>query len=235
MIFEIDLFSFQELLTIYYDVESSLGSGRDTRERIVETTKSPHKSDHSPARKGRTLAKTVPSFVSNISDNKITNDKWRPTEAEFDKISGERGKIDFMNLQVYLVMNDRDVPDKEIRQWIAIHDEKGKGYLNLQDFLRAKTLPGVESMLVPDTAVEGNSGSNNNKRVMSRTSGGRLQERDKLRVLKQAFDLYDYDGDGFISRVDLKNTFEAQGKPKSDQEISEWMSRSDSHRMRSQC
>ena len=98
-----------------------------------------------------------------------------------------------------------------------------------KDFLRAKTLPGVENMLVPDTAVEGNSGSNNNKRVMSRTSGGRLQERDKLRVLKQAFDLYDYDGDGFISRVDLKNTFEAQGKPKSDQEISEWMSRSDSH------
>lgn len=66
-------------------------------------------------------------------------------------------------------------------------------------------------------------------RSISRTTGGRFQEKDKLRVLKQAFDMYDHDGDGFISRVDLKNTFEAQGRPKSDEEIRECMKRSDSH------
>ena len=128
------------------------------------------------------------------------------------------------------MVNDINVPDRELREWISIHDVKGKGYVNLQDYLAAKFLPGMDRILPATGKVAEKSGTKTSDRaIMSKTSSGRLQERDKLHILKQAFDMYDRDGDGFISRIDLKNTFDAQGKPKSDQEITEWMKRSDSH------
>ena len=45
----------------------------------------------------------------------------------------------------------------------------------------------------------------------------------------RAFNQYDKDRDGFITKQDLRATFEAQGKTFSEKELVEWVQTRDSH------
>lgn len=50
-----------------------------------------------------------------------------------------------------------------------------------------------------------------------------------LFLSNRAFDRYDRDQDGFITKQDLRLTFESQGKTVSDKELVEWVRKRDSH------
>jgi Ca2+-binding EF-hand superfamily protein len=215
-------FSFQEVLTIYRDISSgssaeisrvSGGTSESFVKREPESLRLPERlrnTDHMET-------KYLSSSITTPSGGGKSTSNWHPTEKEFRTldIRGE-GKLNYLSLKSSLEIRGDSYPDDEIRQWIRSNDRGNKGYIDLNDFMAAKSFVGVTSQ--PPKS----SGLNLSK------SHGHLRERDKEAVLRRAFDRYDVDRDGLISVQDLRAAFQAQGKPLGDRELFDWVKKRDS-------
>lgn len=161
---------------------------------------------------------------------------WRATVEEFKRLDIlAEGKLTFLTLKSALEVRDQHVEDGEIRRWLKENDSGDKGYVNLDDFLRATVFfgPGQGPLSGPW------SGDGRSRRIesafdeSSTSYGARIQsqrqrEKERIELLKRAFSRYDVDGDGFISVNDLRKAFTASGQERSEDELSYWVRKRDS-------
>lgn len=185
--------SFQELLTVYSDVASGersaspIGqphggaSGATSGGRIVPERHS-LKSDQSERSEAssdlprqRTRGSDVPiKKHATLPSNMGRPTAWAPIEREFRDLDiMNDGRLTYMSMKSSLEIRDEHVADDSIRQWIRSNDRGSKGFVDLQDFMRATSFVGSNSsMLLTD-------------RTQPVRQNSKFQEKDKIKVLKR--------------------------------------------------
>lgn len=134
---------------------------------------------------------------------------------EFNRldITGE-GKLSYLTLKSALELREIPIEDSAIRRWIKDHDRGSKGFVDFADYQEiysfASTFEERGSPFKADIS----------------TSINKI-ERDRLVLLKRAFDRYDIDGNGYISLSDLEIAFQEQSRPFTRSDLVTWIRKRD--------
>lgn len=124
------------------------------------------------------------------------------------------GRLTLLNLQSALQLREVKVSDHIVREWFRQHDRGAKGYITFDDYIaiyEAETVAanGVDTLLHSD--------------------------KERLYLLRKAFNKYDVDCDGFISTEDLRIAFTAQGKSFIPADLHNWVQNRDLSNIGSVC
>lgn len=129
-------------------------------------------------------------------------------------------RLTFLNLKSALELREVRETDQTVRNWFREHDRGSKGYIDYYDYAAI-----YEEEDDVDLSSSIKISSNNSSRGFSSydESSSSKKTAAKTDLLRQAFDRYDIDGDGYISLSDLKTSFANQGKTFNSSELNKWI------------
>ena len=178
--------SFQELLTVYHDVAhgkkstspavsapvggavSARGNGNSRLRTELPNKAEANNLRIDSARRNVTLPASLGRFKA-----------WKPTEQEFRDLDiKDEGKLTYLSLKSSLEIRDEHVSDDDIRQWIRTNDKGAKGFVDIQDFMRATSFIGSAASINMSSTERIQSGQ-------TERTQQKFQERDKIDVLKR--------------------------------------------------
>jgi Ca2+-binding EF-hand superfamily protein len=153
----------------------------------------------------------VPSRQNNSSSGAVkAASGWHPTEELFRSLDIlKENKLSFLSLKTALELRDEAYDDRAIMSWIQVHDRSGKGYMDLNDFLRTQYFITPLSTDHP-----------RHHRPQS--------EEDRTNILRKAFSRYDLDHDGYITVDDLREAFSLQNRYFTESDLLKWIDKRDS-------
>lgn len=132
-------------------------------------------------------------------------------------------RLTFLNLKSALELREVRETDQTVRNWFREHDRGSKGYIDYSDY--AAIYEDDDNDLSSTINVGNGSGSNNSTRGYSSYDDSSTSKKTttKTDLLRQAFNRYDIDEDGYISLSDLKISFSNQGKTFNSTELKKWI------------
>lgn len=133
-------------------------------------------------------------------------------------------RLTFLNLKSALELREVRETDQTVRNWFREYDRGSKGYIDYNDYA-AIYEEDDDVDLSSSINIGSGSGSNNSTRgfISYDESNSSKKTTAKTDVLRQAFDRYDIDEDGYISLSDLKTSFSNQGKTFNSSELNKWI------------
>ena len=135
-------------------------------------------------------------------------------------------RLTFLNLKSALELREVRETDQTVRNWFREHDRGSKGYIDYNDYA-AIYEEDDDIDLSSSINIGSGSGSNNSTRdrgfISYDESNSSKKTAAKTDLLRQAFDRYDIDEDGYISLSDLKTSFSNQGKTYNSSELNKWI------------
>jgi len=136
-------------------------------------------------------------------------------------------RLTFLNLKSALELREVRETDQTIRNWFREHDRGSKGYIDFNDYYDIyegyyddnddnEHHELMSSIHVSNNNSSHSKGTNDDNNNIRKTVA-------KTDLLRQAFDRYDIDEDGYISLNDLKTSFSNQGKAFNTLELNKWI------------